>query len=40
MSHIPVTLLRTAPGSHWVRLDGFATAEEMYAELQSLLASR
>jgi protein SCO1/2 len=40
MSHIPVTLLRTAPGNQWVRLDGFATAEQMYAELQGLLARR
>jgi len=40
MSHIPVTLLRTAPGSQWVRLDGFATAAQMYTELQGLLARR
>jgi protein SCO1 len=40
MGHIPVTLLRTAPGNQWVRLDGFATAEQMYAELQGLLARR
>jgi protein SCO1/2 len=40
MSHVPVTLLRTAPGNQWVRLDGFATAEQVYAELQGLRASR
>lgn len=40
MSHIPVTLLRTAPGNQWVRLDGFATAQQMYAELHGLLARR
>ena len=40
MSHIPVTLLRTAPGNQWVRLDGFATAQEMYSELQGLVARR
>ena len=40
MSHIPVTLLRTAPGNQWVRLDGLATAEQMYSELQGLLARR
>ena len=40
MSHNPVTLLRTAPGNQWVRLDGLATAEQMYAELQGLLARR
>ncbi len=40
MSHIPVTLMRTAPGNQWVRLDGFATAEQMRAELRGLLARR
>ena len=40
MSHVPVTLLRTAPGNQWVRLDGFATAEQMHAELRGLLARR
>jgi len=40
MGHIPVTLLRTAPGNQWVRLDGFATAEQVYSELQGLLARR
>ena len=40
MSHIPVTLLRTAAGNQWVRLDGFATAQQMYAELHGLLARR
>jgi protein SCO1/2 len=33
MSHSPVTLVRAAPGAPWVRLDGFATADELYAEL-------
>jgi protein SCO1 len=40
MGHVPVTLLRTAPGNQWVRLDGFATAEQVYSELQGLLARR
>ncbi|MDE2221281.1 MAG: SCO family protein, partial [Gammaproteobacteria bacterium] len=40
MSHIPVTLLRTASGHQWVRLDGFATAQDMYAELRGLLPGR
>ena len=33
MSHSPVTLVRAAPGEAWVRLDGFATADQLYAEL-------
>ena len=40
MSHTPVTLLRAAPGQSWVRLDGFATAEDLYAELQKLHSAR
>ena len=40
MSHTPVTLLRAAPGEPWVRLDGFATANDLYSEYQLLTASR
>ena len=40
MSHIPVTLLRTAPGNQWVRLDGFASATLIHAELHGTLARR
>ncbi len=36
MSHAPVTLLRAASGNSWVKLDGFATADDLYAELQAL----
>ncbi|MDB6085902.1 MAG: SCO1/SenC [Gammaproteobacteria bacterium] len=32
MSHIPLTLLRAAPGKPWVRLDGFARADDLLAE--------
>jgi protein SCO1/2 len=32
MSHVPLTLLRGAPGRPWVRLDGFARANELVAE--------
>ena len=32
--HSPVTLVRPASGSGWVRLDGFATAPEILAELK------
>jgi protein SCO1/2 len=40
MNHTPTTLVRSAPGAPWVRLDGFATAEQLLAELPSLTASR
>jgi protein SCO1/2 len=32
MSHVPLTLLRAAPGMSWVRFDGFARADELLAE--------
>jgi protein SCO1/2 len=40
MSHTPVTFLRAAPGQRWVRVEGFATADELAAELRALVASR
>jgi protein SCO1/2 len=33
MNHTPVTLLRSAPGKPWVRLDGFASADDLLAEV-------
>ncbi|WP_372527408.1 SCO family protein [Piscinibacter sp.] len=40
MSHTPVTLLRKAPGDRWVRIDGFATADQLLAELHGAVASK
>ena len=40
MNHTPVTLLRAAPGSPWVRIDGFATADDLLHEYHELIASR
>jgi protein SCO1/2 len=40
MNHAPATLVRTAPGAQWVRFDGFATADQLLAELPSVHASR
>ena len=40
MNHLPVTLVRAAPGRPWVRLEGFATADQLYAEYRALLATR
>jgi protein SCO1/2 len=39
MDHAPATLVRAAPGAQWVRIDGFATADQLLAELPSLHAS-
>ena len=33
MNHEPVTLVRLAPGAAWIRLDGFASADDLLAEI-------
>jgi protein SCO1/2 len=33
MDHAPVTLLRRQPGAQWVRIEGFATADQLMTEL-------
>ena len=38
MNHTPVTFLRAAPGKTWVRIDGFATADDLLAEVRNMLA--
>jgi protein SCO1/2 len=40
MSHAPVTLLRTAPGARWVRFEGFASADQLLAELRPAMDIR
>jgi protein SCO1/2 len=40
MNHAPVTLVRTAPGAEWLRIDGFASADQVLAELPGAHASR
>jgi len=40
MGHMPVTLFRAAPGRPWIRLDGFATPDELYREVRLQLAGR
>jgi len=37
MNHVPVTFLRAAPGEPWVRLEGFAKADDVIAEVHKLL---
>jgi protein SCO1/2 len=36
MDHAPAILIRSSPGADWVRLDGFATAGQVLAELPPL----
>jgi protein SCO1/2 len=38
MNHMPVTLLRAAPGKPWVRISGFATAEDLLREFKEIVA--
>jgi protein SCO1/2 len=40
MNHAPATLVRAAPGAQWVRIDGFATPDQLLAELPAQHASR
>lgn len=37
MNHTPLTLLRAAPGQPWVRLDGFATPDQLLREVRAML---
>jgi protein SCO1/2 len=39
MNHNPVVLLRAAPGKPWLRIDGFATADELLHSYHELVAS-
>ncbi len=40
MGHTPVAFLRVGTGKKWVRIDGFATSDELAHELRVLLAAR
>ncbi len=35
MNHEPLTLLRAAPDAPWVRIDGFASADDLLAEIRA-----
>lgn len=39
MSHNPVTLMRSAPGKPWLRIEGFVTPDELLDCYQKLLAT-
>lgn len=36
MDHTPATLIRPAPGAPWTRIEGFATADQLLAEIPDL----
>ena len=40
MSHTLVTLMRAAPGKPWLRIDGFATPDDLVHDYQELIAAR
>jgi protein SCO1 len=40
MNHLPLTLIRSAPGKPWVRMDGFATPDDIVREFRLLLAAK
>jgi len=39
MNHNPVTLMRSAPGKPWLRIEGFVTPDELLEYYQQLLAA-
>ncbi len=40
MSHTLVTLMRAAPGKPWLRIEGFATPDDLVRDYRELLAAR
>lgn len=38
MDHTPATFLRAAPGKAWLRIDGFATADDLLGEVRNMLS--
>ena len=40
MNHSPVTLLRAAPGKSWLRIEGFASADELLREYRTLVSGQ
>lgn len=37
MNHAPVTFVRAAPGARWIRIDGFASADQLANELRAVM---
>jgi len=40
MNHTPVAFLRAAPGKTWLRVDGFASADELLKDFRTLVATQ
>ena len=40
MNHTPVTLLRAAPGKSWLRIEGFAAADDLLREYRALTSAQ
>jgi protein SCO1/2 len=40
MNHTPLTLIRPAPGKPWVRLDGFATPDDLMREYRLIAGAK
>jgi protein SCO1/2 len=40
MSHSAVTLMRAAPGKPWLRIEGFATSDDLLRDYRELVAAR
>lgn len=40
MNHVPVTYLRAAPGKPWLRIDGFASADELLRSYKELVSTK
>ena len=40
MNHTPVTLLRAAPGKPWLRVEGFASADDLLHQYHDLVAAK
>ena len=38
MSHLPVTLMRAAPGKAWLRIDGYVTPDQLLQHYHDLIA--
>ena len=38
MNHAPVTLMRAAPGKSWVRIEGFASADDLLNKYREIMA--
>ena len=40
MNHVPVTYLRASPGKPWLRIDGFASPDELLSSYQDLISAK